>query len=144
MKPDWNRPDRLCWMFIPLWIIFGVINGDHTLDIQLHDTYYVISYTHFSLTAVLVFFLWGLFYNWLNRGNRRLERKLIAGHLALAISGFLILFLITFVNGGITDSRDLSMNPELSYAVILLIFVGLISVLLGFLLLVINMVRSLS
>ena len=43
--------------FLLLIIVFGclaIFSGDRTIDIHLHDTYYVIAFTHFYLASAII------------------------------------------------------------------------------------------
>ncbi|GAA4321670.1 hypothetical protein [Flaviaesturariibacter amylovorans] len=54
-----TRPHHLYLLFILVFIAGAATSGEHTVDIHLHDTYYVIAYPHFfGACAILLAVLW--------------------------------------------------------------------------------------
>lgn len=95
-KIDWNTPFLFTIGFIFLFTIggmTGVILSNATLDISLHDTYYVVAHFHYVLSMGAVFSLFAGFYYWYE-----LISNLQYNHI-WAISHFYLLFIgvnITF------------------------------------------------
>jgi heme/copper-type cytochrome/quinol oxidase subunit 1 len=138
-----DRPYVMCWMIIPIVLILGFLAGDTGLDISLHDTYYVIGYRNLTLFCSLILAVSGLIYWLILRNSLRLERKLMSWHLGLLISGLIILMSIAAITGFMTSSDRISMEWSYSYTFILLIIGGIVSVMIGSILLVINLLIGL-
>ena len=100
MKTLLNKAYLTCWLTIPILILIGLLFNRHTIDIQLYDTYFIISNPHFILAASLLLLLIGLGYWLINRRGKFPDRVLIAVHLLLTV-GVLLLFAVPMsqVNG---------------------------------------------
>ncbi len=91
-----HKPYKLIWVFafiIALLTLFGL---NSTLDISIHDTYYVFSNLGIFLTVYL--FLIGLLY-WLFRNKQLINWMITIIHLFATIFSFLILFTIGISTG---------------------------------------------
>ena len=62
MKSIVTIPYLYFWIMIPVYCFMLIFFGNHSMDIQLHDTYYVISMTHVWLFLIWTFSLFGLVY----------------------------------------------------------------------------------
>lgn len=127
---------------IPIVLILGFLAGDTVLDIQLHDTYYVIGYKNLTLFCSLILAFFGLFYWLILRNNFRIKRKLIILHLGLSILGLIILMIIASTTGLATVSDSISMEWSYSYMLILLIIGGIVSVLIVITIILINLLTG--
>ena len=65
------HPYKIFWWATPLIFLSIALGPDSIFDLQLHDTYYVVSSFHFAIVCSLLFGFFGAIY-WLFR-----ERKLI-------------------------------------------------------------------
>lgn len=91
MKIILNRPHLISWLAMPLLILIGLLFSQHSVDIQLYNTYYVISNIHFTLAASELLFVFGMGYWLLSLTRKKPSRILSASHLLPSI---LVLILI--------------------------------------------------
>lgn len=97
-----NKPEIILWFFSVLLFLFSTVSlnifGDSTLDINVHDTYFVFSH-HLFLGAFGIWFaLCGLGYWALRNFGVRLFFWLTVIHLIISFVGILFFFLeISFV-----------------------------------------------
>lgn len=83
------------WIVTVIIVIIGFFqsynNPDSVIDINVHDTYYVISDYYFSLLLIIIYFLFGLGY-WLviEVFKRKLVRVLTLIHSVIFIGGFVV------------------------------------------------------
>jgi cytochrome c oxidase subunit I len=88
--------------FIFILTSFCILKQSNSVDIHLHDTYFVIAYTHiFWLLAVLAFFVWTLY---LLTNKILYSRALTWTHVIMTILTLLIFALTLFFG-------DIFMNP---------------------------------
>ncbi|MGS2739688.1 hypothetical protein [Sinomicrobium sp. M5D2P17] len=57
-----ERPYLVFWWMIPVIMGLGFLHPQETLDINIHDTYYVIAYLHMAILISFVFAIIGLGY----------------------------------------------------------------------------------
>jgi len=81
-----------------LILIIGLYNAkdsDSTLDISVHDTYFVISNYHSTLALFIVYFFTGIIY-WLfeNKTQKRLVKWLTFIHSVILIGSFIIYWIV--------------------------------------------------
>src|SRR5436305_6710510 len=71
----------------------GVMLASVSLDVQVHDTFFVVAHLHYVLIAGSVFPLFGAFYLWFPKWTGRML-NVAAGwwHLALFVIGFNMTF----------------------------------------------------
>lgn len=133
-----NQSHLLFWVFAPLLLFFGVLEiGGSALDINVHDTYFVISNLHLCILISIYFGIVGLIYWWLKRRKRKLNKWLKLFHIIITIGGVLLLFpLVYYLFNSIQSSY--AVNLEKYYYLNLIIFVISILVLFGQLLFLIN------
>jgi|GEM_PF-2721572 len=86
-----RKPYQLIWLTIPALVLIGLIFRTHTVDIQLADTYYVISNLYFVLPGSVFMLVLGIGY-WLMR-RQRLNPILIVLHILLTIAPFILIAL---------------------------------------------------
>ncbi len=74
-----------------LILLLGILITDKTLDIQLHDTYFIIGYLHLAIIIGFLTGLTALTYYGLERFKRPIKFKTGFWHFGLFIAGLLLL-----------------------------------------------------
>lgn len=143
MKLKLNRPDTICWMLIPVIIMSGIVAGDQALDIYLHDTYYVIGYPQITIITLVMTLIAGLMYRFFIYRNVAGNMKLIGLHIIVSAAALLLLILIAVTTGGLANGRSFSIGLPYSYFLLLAIIAGLITTVIGVVLIIINLILSL-
>lgn len=103
-----NRPEKICRIAIPVVLLFGLLTNNKILDLQFHDTYYIISNFHSGLLSGSILVLIGLGYRMVSKMNGSLIKTLSGLHLFLTIGGILLLLFLT----SITDTGPEPDNYE--------------------------------
>lgn len=121
-----NRPEIICWLSVPLIALLGLLTIDHNLDIQLHDTYFVISNRDLGIVFSLFIGLTGLGYWGVNRIKGSLLRSLYYIHVFFTIGGALAILIFTLFLGdnssyGAEYQKYSNINKALAAAILLLI-----------------------
>jgi cytochrome c oxidase subunit I+III len=85
-----------CLGFIPVFVIgglSGVMVASVPLDMQVHDTYFVVAHFHYVLIGGFLFPLFGAFYYWIPKiAGRMLDERLGRWHFWLFFIGFNLTF----------------------------------------------------
>lgn len=127
---------HLFWFVGLLNLLIGLVNNgpDDTLDINVHDTYFVIAHLHVAIVLFLFYFLNGVGY-WAIQSvfKKKLEKSLTLIHTVIVIGSFvfywlLILFTSVFLtHSNFILSYDVSyiINMVVVYEFILIIFVAI-------------------
>jgi len=102
MKITLNRPHLISWLTMPVLILTGFLFSRHSVDIQLYNTYYVISNFHFTLVASELLFVFGMGYWLLSLTRKTPSRILSAIHLVPSI---FVLFLIALPTGSLVSAE---------------------------------------
>ncbi|WP_369075812.1 cbb3-type cytochrome c oxidase subunit I [Flavihumibacter cheonanensis] len=78
--------------YLSLLLLFPLSNINSTLDIHLHDTYYLISYSYPIMLVVLIFAIFAAIYHWFERiFKRKMNRWLGSAHFWITYLGLNIL-----------------------------------------------------
>ncbi|RRB11361.1 hypothetical protein [Larkinella knui] len=72
-----KKPYLNSWLAIPIVLLTGLFSGQHTLTVQLYDTYFLIDSTYFVLAGSALLFITGVAY-WLIRLNHKTPNYLLA------------------------------------------------------------------
>lgn len=86
-----NKPHQFTWMSIPLIILLSIVGMKSSIDLQLHDTYFVVATIHLGLLYTFIMGTAGFFY-WL-LGNKKLINWMTCFH----ITGTFIPFIAIIV-----------------------------------------------
>ena len=99
-----SRPERICWLIIPLLCILLFFVNDETWDIQLHDTYLVVAKKQLILVGIGSAIIAGLLYRFLETQKRTSPVWLTLFH--ALFSFFLFVTLIVLLVFFIKNERD--------------------------------------
>lgn len=95
MEQILSKPHKVLWWSIPLCLIVSILATDSFIEIQMHDTYYVIAAFHLGLFFSLVLSILGVGY-WLVR-SKRLNIWMTATHVISTLLLFLALLFESFI-----------------------------------------------
>jgi heme/copper-type cytochrome/quinol oxidase subunit 1 len=125
---------HLFWIVAFIILFIGICTSEQTLDINIHDTYFVIANLHVSI-VLFFFYLFNGFGYWSFQKilKKQLVKSLTIIHSTILIGSFVI-YWVAFFYGRLFlqnpefpyffDSRQL-VNIILAYEFILITFVGL-------------------
>lgn len=117
-----KRPHIVFLVFAVITFILG-FNANGGIDINIHDTYFVMSNYHFATLISILFGIIGLIYWIVKKVNGNLSKRLNLIHVALTFGGiFLILILNEFFRKSIMEydfNENLTMVIYLISAVVI-------------------------
>jgi len=100
---DLRSPFLYVLAFLVLFTIgglTGIINGTLSLDLHLHDTYFIVSHFHYTMMGgVLMAFIAGLHYWWPKMFGKMYSERLARITCGLLFLGFNITFISQFILG---------------------------------------------
>ncbi len=131
-----NKPYKPIWYSILLLIVLSMIGFNNAIDIQLHDTYFVIALIHTGILFSIYLGIIGIIY-WLIR-NKRLVNWMTVTHVVTTNSTF-TLIIIT----GLIFKKVIEGNIETFRIVNQILFVLIIIALLSQLIFITNLVMVL-
>lgn len=95
MRTLTNKPYLMFWISIPIIALFGIVNRNDMLNINVHDTYFVFSNTDLTMVLSILFALIGLGYWMLIKANGKLSKLLNLIHLSLTFGGILLIWILS-------------------------------------------------
>ncbi len=120
-----EKPHLLFLFTIPIVLFIGILNRNTVLDINVHDTYYVIAHLHLAILLSILFGIIGIGYWVMQKVDRQLSKWLNWAHLGLTFGGtFLVWILTKFYR---TEIMEYEFNNYLTMVitiVVLLIILG--------------------
>ena len=124
---------HLFWIVAAIILLIGIVIPDETLDINIHSTYFVISYRDASFVLFVFYFLSGFGY-WLIQKvlKKKLEKWLTITHAFIVIGSFVFYWLVVLYSK-LFFSNDFPLFDNASYLInitvvlefLLISFVGL-------------------
>ena len=90
-----EKPHLIFLLAIPIIMLIGILSGNAMLDINVHDTYYVISYSHMAILISILFGIIGIGYWIMQKVDRKLSKWLNWTHIGLTFGGTLIVWILT-------------------------------------------------
>ena len=94
MKSFLNKPHNIFWLTALYIFITGYVTyvrlGDSALDINIHDTYYVMAHSHTLFILILFYALLGFIYFILKLSKAPLIKALTKVHVFVCISAIFI------------------------------------------------------
>ncbi len=122
---------------IPIFLLFGIWSRDATIDINVHDTYFVIAYFHLTFLLSLFFGTMGLGYWVAQKMNVPLSNGMKWIHLMLTFGGMLTVFILSQLHR--SDRMEYTFNQHLEASIALIVLL----ILLGQVILPVNIVYGL-
>lgn len=120
MKKIISKPHLFFFGLVPLFIILALISRDKTIDISVHDTYFVISNYHICLFSAIFYAMIGINYFSLQWSNKPPKKWLTIVHLSLQTIS-LIPFLYSLLNSN--SNGNFSTNNSIGFAELHMILV---------------------
>ncbi|WP_299523685.1 cbb3-type cytochrome c oxidase subunit I [Winogradskyella sp.] len=120
-----EKPHLIFLLVIPIIMLIGILSGDSVLDINVHDTYFVIAYLHLAILISILFGIIGIGYWIMKKANRKLSKWLNWTHIGLTFGGTLVVWILT--NFYRTEIMEYEFNNNLTLIItliILLIIIG--------------------
>jgi len=130
------KPYKPILYSILLFIGFSIIGIDSTIDIQLHDTYFVIASFHFGIVFSIFSGLIGFIY-WLTR-KIRLVNWMTAFHVVTTILTFVLIIITSLI-----FKRVIEENFHAYLILNQIIFVLILTAILSQIIFMVNLVYSL-
>jgi hypothetical protein len=121
LKTSRAVPHIISWLAIPVIILVGLCFPYHTLDIQLHDTYYVVDNPHFTMAAALYLFVIGVVYWIIQKNGKRISHSLAFIHLVTTLTAIIALTVPIF---GFTSQYVIVFGMLAAFLIAQFIFVG--------------------
>lgn len=123
-----NKPH--IWFFLIAFTIvligFFCFNSNHVLDINVHDTYYIVAYRDVSILMALIFFLIGSIYFLLNIFQIKLKSLFVKVHLSISISSIMALIIASSVIHSEVQNLSFPLFDDLSYYLVFCTLIFLI------------------
>lgn len=119
MKNFIIKPHLIFLIAIPIIILIGILSGDAVLDINVHDTYYVIAYFYLATLISILFGIIGIGYWIMQKANRKLSKWLNWTHVGLTFGGILIVWILTKFYR--TEIMEYEFNNNLSLIISLIV-----------------------
>lgn len=118
------KPHLIFLIAIPIIILIGILSGDAVLDINVHDTYYVIAYFHLATLISILFGIIGIGYWIMQKANRKLSKWLNWTHVGMTFGGILIVWILTKFYR--TEIMEYEFNNNLSLIITLIVLLMIV------------------
>lgn len=103
--------------------MIGMLREDEVLDINVHDTYFVIAHSHLSMLISILFGIIGMVYWIIQKADRRLSKWLNRAHIGLTFGGTLVVWILTkFYRTGVME-YEFNNNLTLMITLIILLMI---------------------
>ena len=135
-----KKPHLIFWLSIPVILLVGFLYGDDIIDINIHDTYYVVAAKHFGYLLAQLFGLIGLGYWVIFKTRKPLVKWMYWAHTALTLGGIILIWGLTqFYSNSISD---FDYNDRLTIVIIAILVLALLGQLLFFVNLLIGLINK--
>ncbi|WP_340202123.1 hypothetical protein [Ascidiimonas sp. W6] len=118
-------PQLFFLLAIPIVLPVGFLSRNKVLDINFYDTYYLFTYSHFTLMISLLFGAIGFGYWILQKTNRKLSKWLSWLHFVLTFGGSLMVLVLSQFYS--EDLMKYEFNNRLTIAITVLLLVIVLS-----------------
>lgn len=108
-----NKPHYIFFIAIPVIILIGLLKRETAMDINLHNTYYVISHFNIALLGAIVLGFIGFGYWSVQKANRKLSKKMNNIHIVMTFGGLLALFAIDCLSNFSNPNSEFPLFEEL-------------------------------
>ena len=125
MKKLIDQPHLIFFLVIPVVLLVGHVNMKSLVDINIHDTYFIVSYFHLVVLLSIFFGIIGILYLMMQKAQRRLFKWLTNLHIIMTIGGLAALFTIPQLWH--PNVLDYSKKETVLFLLFLLIFLAQIS-----------------
>ena len=105
-------------------MLIGILSGDTMLDINVHDTYYVIAYLHLAILVSILFVIIGIGYWIMQKAGRKLSKWLNWTHIGLTFGGTLVVWILTKFYR--TEIMEYEFNNNLTLIITLVVLLMII------------------
>jgi heme/copper-type cytochrome/quinol oxidase subunit 1 len=95
MKVLTDKPHLIFFITIPIIMLIGILSGDSVLDINVHDTYYVITHFHLAILISILFGIIGVGYWIIKKAYGKLSKWLNWIHIGLTFGGIIFIFTLS-------------------------------------------------
>ncbi|MBX2829059.1 MAG: cbb3-type cytochrome c oxidase subunit I [Flavobacteriaceae bacterium] len=114
-----EKPYLIFLLSIPIIMLIGILSGDAVLDINVHDTYFVIAYLHLALMISVLFGIIGIGYWIMQKVDRKLSMWLNWTHIGLTFGGTFAVWILTKFYR--TEIMEYEFNNNLTFIITLII-----------------------
>lgn len=119
-----EKPYLIFLLAIPIIMLIGILSGDTMLDINVHDTYYVIAYLHLAILVSILFVIIGIGYWIMQKAGRKLSKWLNWTHIGLTFGGTLVVWILTKFYR--TEIMEYEFNNNLTLIITLVVLLMII------------------
>ena len=120
-----NRPHLIFLLSIPIVILFGILNRNKMLDINVHDIYFVFSQIDLTILISILFGIIGFGYWLMLKANRKLSKWLNLIHITLTFVGILLIWILSLFFREQIMEYDFNDNLTLAiYLIVLIVVLG--------------------
>ena len=138
----------LFWGSIPFFLVYGIQSEDKTIDINIHDTIFIIAIIHVMVLLSIIFFLIGLIYYGLYRNrNCKPLNNITFLHVLLTFIGITILFVLPLYQKNLLPFKnyeDYKFYLGMSRLYKQMVAFGFIAIFMGQIMFILNLILSFS
>ena len=119
-----EKPHLAFLLAIPVLMLIGILSENAVLDINVHDTYYVIPYLHLAILISILFGIIGMGYWIMQKAERKLSKWLNWTHLGLTFGGIIVVWILTKFYR--TETMEYEFNNNLTLIITLIIILMIV------------------
>ncbi|MEN2490407.1 hypothetical protein AAYQ05_21565 [Flavobacterium sp. B11] len=123
-----SKPYFVFLGLIVVLLLYGFYKGNQTVSINIHDTYFVISWKHLMILISFIYGILALIYFGLLKLNFGLINWMTVSHILISVIGlFAVLVLPKFIRESIPGDmvgllEDMSFNQRIEIGIVIFIF----------------------